>query len=93
MDSVIMIGGGIQEIEAVKTAQNMGLKVIVTDRNPKAPCFDIADICVVADGRDVESIAAFAILNKDRLGIRGIFTLTELVVSVAVVAQAAGSVA
>jgi len=89
MSSVMMIGGGIQEVEAVKVAQSMGLRVIVTDRNPNAPCFDVADTCVVLDGRDVESLAAYAIINKEKADIRGVFTLTELVTSVAVVAEAA----
>ena len=90
MSSIVMIGGGIQEVEAVKVAQSMGLRVIVTDRKPDAPCFDVADTCVVLDGRDVESLAAYTILNKKKLDIRGVFTLTELVASVAVVAEAAG---
>lgn len=88
--SVVMIGGGIQEVEAVRIAQAMGLKVIVTDRNPKAPCFQYADVTVVIDGRDVESLIAFALLNKERLEIAGIFTLTELVTSVSAVSLGAG---
>ena len=89
MSSVIMIGGGIQEVNAVKTAQSMGLGVIVTDRDPNAPGFASADICLTIDGRNVESLAAYAIMNKNRLDIKGVFTLTELVTSVAVVAEAA----
>lgn len=89
MSSVVMIGGGIQEVEAVKVAQSRGLRVIVTDRKPDAPCFDVADTCVVLDGRDVESLAAYTILNKKKADIRGVFTLTELITSVAVVAEAA----
>ena len=50
-----MIGGGIQEVEAVRIAQKMGLKVIVTDRNPEAPCFPYADYTAVIDGRDRKS--------------------------------------
>ena len=84
-----MIGGGIQEVEAVRIAQKMGLKVIVTDRNPDAPCFPYADLTAVIDGRDIEGLIAYALLNKERLNIAGIFTLTELVTSVAAVASAA----
>gem|GEM_PF-1572473 len=85
-----MIGGGVQEVEAVRIAQSMGLRVIVTDRNPDAPCFDLADFKVVVDGRDIEGLVSFALLNKERLDIAGVFTLTELVTSVAAVAQAVG---
>ena len=58
----MMIGGGIQEIPAVKIIQKLGYKVLVTDRNANAPCFSIADYTFVCDGRDVESLVAFAIL-------------------------------
>lgn len=88
--SVIMIGGGIQEVEAVRIAQSIGLKVIVTDRNPDAPCFQYADYNAVIDGRDIEGLVAFALLNKEKLNIAGVFTLTELVTSVAAVALGAG---
>ena len=87
--SVIMIGGGIQEVEAVRIAQSMGLKVIVTDCNPDAYCFQYADYTAVIDGRDIESLIAFAILKKEEYNISGVFTLTELVTSVSAVASAA----
>lgn len=87
--SVIMIGGGIQEIEAVRIAQKMGLKVIVTDRNQEAPCFPYADVTAVIDGRDIEGLIAYTLLNKKKFNIAGAFTLTELVTSVAAVASAA----
>ena len=87
--SVIMIGGGIQEVEAVRIAQSIGLKVIVTDRNSAAPCFQYADYTAVIDGRDIESLIAYTLLNKEKLNISGVFTLTELVTSVAAVAAAA----
>ena len=37
--TIMMIGGGIQEVKAVEIAQSSGYKVIVTDRNEDAPCF------------------------------------------------------
>jgi len=88
--SVMMIGGGIQEIEAVRIAQSMGLKVIVTDRDPQAPCFPYADFTAVIDGQDVENLIAFALSKKEELNIVGVFTLTELVTSVAAVASKVG---
>ncbi len=88
MSSVIMIGGGLQEIEAVREAQSLGLKVIVTDKNIQAPCVDVADVFWRVDGRDVEGLVARALFHKKEYDIRGVFTLTELVTSVAVVAQA-----
>ena len=87
--TVVMIGGGLQEIEAVKIAQQAGYRVLVTDKNENAPCFDFSDYRAVIDGRDIESLSSFILLNKDKLNITGIFTLTELVTSVAAVAEAA----
>jgi biotin carboxylase len=86
--TVMMIGGGIQEIKAVEIAQSAGYKVIVTDRNKDAPCFPSADYIAKIDGRDIEGLIAYTLLNKEKLNIAGVFTLTELVTSVAAVAQA-----
>jgi len=86
--SIMMIGGGIQEIPAVKIAKSLGVKVIVADRNPNAPCFKYADYKCIADGRDIESLIAYGLLNKDKLNIKYIFTLTELVTSVSAISKA-----
>ena len=79
-----MIGGGIQEIPAVIKAKDLGYKVLVTDRNKTAQCFEFADGHQVIDGRDVESLIAYAVQNN----IDGVFTFTELVTSVAAVSDA-----
>lgn len=86
--SLIMVGGGIQHLESIRLAQSMGYKVIVTDRYADAYAFDIADYTAVIDGRDIESLIAFTMLNKEKLNIRGVFTLTELVTSVSAIANA-----
>jgi S-sulfo-L-cysteine synthase (3-phospho-L-serine-dependent) len=89
-DAIVMIGGGVQQVAAVTLAQSWGYRVIVTDRSETAPCFDVADECWVADGRDAEAIAARVLARKEELGIRGVFTMTELVTTAAAVAEAAG---
>ncbi len=89
MTAVMMIGGGIQEVRAVQVAKSLGFEVIVTDRNPHAPAFRWADFSAIIDGRDIEGLVAFTLLKKQRLGIAGVFTLTELVTSVAAIALAA----
>lgn len=85
---IMMIGGGVQEARAVQVAKNHGFKVLVTDRNPSAPAFSNANYKAVIDGRDIEGLVAFALLNKKRMNISGVFTFTELVTSVASVAMA-----
>ena len=85
-----MIGGGLQEVAAVEVAQSQGYNIIVTDRNEEAPCRESADEFLNMDGENVEDIISFVKKNKEKLDIVGIFTLTELVYSVAAVANQCG---
>ena len=66
-----MVGGGLQEIDAVKIAQEAGYKVLVTDKNENAPCFDYCDYKAVIDGRDIENLSSFILINKSKLNIKG----------------------
>ena len=90
MKTVMLIGGGVQEVRAVEFAQRLGYRVVVTDRSADAPSVAVADESYVVDGRDVEGLVSVAgeLRANDRL--HGVFTLTELVTSVAAVATAAG---
>ncbi len=87
--SVVLIGGGIQEVEAVRIAQKAGYRVIVLDRNPEAPCFELADRTAVISGVNLEGLSKFVMSNKDEENIAAVFTLTELVEGVAFVNSAA----
>ncbi len=88
--SVVLIGGGVQEVEAVRIAKKAGYRVIVLDRNSEAPCFELADKTAVINGTNQEGLSDFVISNKDQENIVAVFTLTELVESVAFVSNAAG---
>jgi len=87
MKSVVMIGGGIQQIEAVNTAKKLGFFTIVTDKNKNAPCFNNADLGLVSDGTDVVGISKFIIENKKRYNIQGVFTCINLASSVSKIAK------
>jgi len=87
--SVVLIGGGIQEVEAVRIAQKAGYRVIVLDRNPEAPCLELADKAAVINGTDLDGLSDFVLKNKVQENIVAVFTLTELVESVAFVNKAA----
>jgi len=87
--SVVLIGGGLQEVEAVRIAQKAGFRVIVTDRSPEAPCFELADHGQVIDGSDGAALTSFVLERKEEENIVAVFTLTELVRGVAAVVQAA----
>jgi biotin carboxylase len=90
MKSVVMVGGGIQQVEAVNVAKKLGFFVIVTDRNKNAPCFENADLGVVLDGKDVKGISEFIKKNRQRYNIRGVFTCVNLASTVARVAKSSG---
>jgi carbamoylphosphate synthase large subunit len=83
--TLVMIGGGIQEREAIKLVQSSGFRVLTTDINPDSPCFNSSDFSYNCDGRDVSKIADYIKKNKKDLNIQGIFTLTEMVESVAAI--------
>jgi len=89
-----MIGGGIQEVPAVKQVQDIGYQVIVTDRNPRAPAFRGADYTVVVDGNHpasiVEKLRDAKLFPYDAVDMVGVFTLTELFVTVSHVAAGLG---
>ncbi|MDE3117958.1 MAG: hypothetical protein KGL03_02980, partial [Nitrospirota bacterium] len=48
-DAVLIIGGGLLQIPAIHIGRDMGLVVVVTDGNPKAPGMELADEAVPLD--------------------------------------------
>ncbi len=49
--AVYFIGGGSMNLYTVKWAKDFGLKIIVSDKNSKAPCLKIADEKLIADAK------------------------------------------
>lgn len=47
--TLLIISGGIEAADAAKRAKEMGLYVVVSDRDPEAPGFAFADSCIIAD--------------------------------------------
>ncbi len=90
MKTVMLVGGGVQEVRAVEFAQRLGYRVAVTDRDPDAPCATLADEFHIVDGRDIEGLVSLGCGLEEEGCLHGVFTLTELVTSVAAVSQAAG---
>jgi len=88
---VLMIGGGVQEIEAICQLKENDWQVGVTDRNPDCYCKKFADYLIVADGRDPEYIIQSLLLNRNKNGLPNVvFTLTELVTTTSIVSKALG---
>jgi len=53
--TLMILGAGHFMVPAIKTAKEMGLKVLVTDRNPEAEGFNFADFHEVVDITDIEN--------------------------------------
>lgn len=52
--TLFIVSGGAESIPGIQRAKKMGLHVVVSDINPNAPGFEIADDCVIADTYGVE---------------------------------------
>lgn len=88
MRRLLIIGAGLEQIEAYKIARKMGLYVIGTDINPKAPAFNFADEKIIASTRDVqETVSKVKKYVKDK-PINGVMTIAnDVPLTVAIVAK------
>jgi biotin carboxylase len=58
--TILIVSGGIEAADAARRAKEMGLYVVVSDRDPQAPGFEFADSCILADVYAPEETAAAA---------------------------------
>jgi biotin carboxylase len=58
--TLLIVSGGIEAADAAKRAREMGLTVVVSDRDPEAPGFAFADSVLIADVYGAEETAAAA---------------------------------
>ena len=58
--TLLIVSGGIEAADAARRAKEMGLYVVVSDRDPEAPGFAYADSCIIADVYGAEETAAAA---------------------------------
>ena len=47
--TLLIISGGIEAVDAIKRARDMGLHVVVSDMDPNAPGFAYAHDTLIAD--------------------------------------------
>lgn len=85
--TIVMVGGGIQQVEAARIIKDNGYNLLVTDKEARAHCREYADHFSEIDGKNVIEIATFIKKVKKHFNIVGILTLTELVETVAKVAR------
>ena len=59
--TLFVISGGTEAVPGIQRARDMGLRVVVSDINPKAPGFEIADDRVIADTYSIDDTVAAAL--------------------------------
>ena len=84
---VFILGGGIMQLPAIKSAKEMGWTTIVADGNALVPGRKIAGYFENIDLKDTEGIIKTALDYKNKIGLDGVFTagtdFSELVARVA----------
>jgi len=89
---ILILGAGIMQGPAIRTAKEMGLETAVIDGDPNAPLAAEADRFEPVDLKDLPKIEAFArILKAEPMGLHGIMTAgTDFSPSVAWAAEKLG---
>ena len=85
-----IVSGGAEAVPGIQRARAMGLHVVVSDMNPSAPGFAVADDAVIANTYDVdETVAAAAQYQRTNRPIDGIMCMAaDVPLTVASVAAA-----
>ncbi len=86
---LLIIGGGVFQVPAIKTAQEMGLKVVVTDYNSDAEGMKLADFPLVVSTRNINLTVNAARQFHRSIPIDGVMTVgTDASLTVSAVANA-----
>jgi biotin carboxylase len=89
--TILILGGGVMQLPAIKSAIDMGWKIIVADGNSNVPGRDYADYFENIDLKNTEKMIQAALSYKGSIGLDGVFTAgTDFSETVARVASAAG---
>lgn len=89
--SILIVGGGLLQVPAVHIAHELGLRVVITDKNPGCACASLADRFVALDTKDALAHAALAFELKMRDHLAAVFTEGASVeYTVALAAETAG---
>lgn len=88
---VLILGGGIMQIPALRCARERGWLVLMADGNPEPEGKHLAHHFENVDLRDVEGMIAMARSYRQKPGLDGVFTAgTDFSLTVARVAEALG---
>ena len=87
--TIFILGAGFMQIPAIEAARELGLRVILSDGNPRAPAAHLADVFVSIDLKDSDALVDFALKQKQRDGLDAVFTAaTDFSFAVAKIAEA-----
>ena len=87
--TLLIIGAGREQIPAYQIAKKMGLFVVSTDRNPKAPAFEFADKKLICSTRDANHTLETVLEFSKKNPINGVMTIAnDVPFTVALVANA-----
>ncbi len=90
-ETILILGGGIMQMPAIRQAKSKGWRVIVADANPTAPGIEIADRFENVDLTDIDGMLCMAKRYNEDGGLDGVFTAgTDFSTTVAAVAEACG---
>jgi biotin carboxylase len=89
---LLIVSGGVEALPGIQIAKNMGLHVVVSDMNPDAPGFAIADDRLVASTYDVQAtVAAATRYHQQVRPINGVMCIaSDVPLTVSSVADALG---
>ncbi|MFQ5482170.1 MAG: ATP-grasp domain-containing protein, partial [Nitrospinaceae bacterium] len=88
---LMVIGGGIFQVPVIRTARDMGIKVVVSDYNPAAEGMKLADYPLVVSTRNINLTVNAARQFHQALPLHGVLTVgTDASLTVAAVANALG---
>jgi biotin carboxylase len=92
--TLLIVSGGVQAVHGIRRAKELGYRVVVSDLNPEAPGFAVADDHFIASTYDVEQTAKAA--ADYHFGVRridGVITIgCDVPLTVATVADRLGLV-
>ncbi|MCE9524242.1 MAG: ATP-grasp domain-containing protein [Alphaproteobacteria bacterium] len=90
--TLLIVSGGVQALHGIKRAKDFGYHVVVSDLNPNAPGFAVADESIIASTYDVdETVAAAQRYHHTVRPIDGVITIgCDVPLTVASVADRLG---
>lgn len=90
--TLFIVSGGAEAVPGIERAKEMGLHVVVSDINSKAPAFALADDHIIASTYDVEETVAAALhYHKTVRPVDGVMCIaSDVPLTVASVAHALG---